>query len=162
MPKKNKTLIIFRHGKPESSYNVELDHDRQLVEYGKEMSRRAGEFINPLVLPKVMVLCSTAARAVGTAKAAFNDKYNVKIDKELYLAPAQIVINKISAVPEENNTVIVVGHNPGLTETVLRLSNGRLDNLPMAGVCVIKYKIVSWTDIGKSKGEFIGFWHPGL
>ena len=57
------------------------------------------------------------------------------------------------------NKAIIVGHNPGLTNIVNKLTNLKLDNLPTSGIVIIVFDVDNWKKINYKSGlvEWIKF-----
>jgi phosphohistidine phosphatase len=64
----------------------------------------------------------------------------------MYLASATRWMKYIESIDEKNTSVMLVGHNPGLTELV-NICGYSLDNLPTCGVVVFRYE-------GAHRGNF--------
>ena len=106
-----------------------------------------------------IVLSSTALRAVETIeiiKPSFIDT-EIIYKKELYTFDDQIMLDFISKINDDLSSVLIVGHNPAIQETVLRLSetdqNSNLLNrvehkYPTAAFCTLTSNIDSWTNTG--------------
>ena len=58
-----------------------------------------------------------------------------------------------------NNNAIIVGHNPGLTNIINKLTNLKLDNLPTSGIVIIVFDVDNWKNINYKSGlvEWIKF-----
>ena len=106
-----------------------------------------------------IVLSSTALRAVETIeiiKPAIKDTMIV-YKKELYTFDDQIMIEFISKINDDISSVLIVGHNPAIQETVLRLArtdqNANLLNrvehkYPTAAFCTLTSTIEKWAHAG--------------
>ena len=106
-----------------------------------------------------IVLSSTALRAVETIeiiKLSFIDT-EIIYKKELYTFDDQIMLDFISKISDDLSSVLIVGHNPAIQETVLRLSetdqNSNLLNrvehkYPTAAFCTLTSSIDKWTNVG--------------
>ena len=106
-----------------------------------------------------IVLSSTALRAVETIEIIKPSIVDTEIiyKKELYTFDDQIMLEFISKISDELSSVLIVGHNPAIQETVLRLSetdqNSNLLNrvehkYPTAAFCTLTSNIDSWTNTG--------------
>jgi len=66
------------------------------------------------------IISSNARRTVETVKILLEknkwDPGILNLDKELYLASAKLLTEKIQSQSESINDLIIVGHNPGLSE----------------------------------------------
>ena len=106
-----------------------------------------------------IVLSSTALRAVETIEIIKPSIKDTKIiyKKELYTFDDQIMIEFISKINDDISSVLIVGHNPAIQETVLRLArtdqNANLLNrvehkYPTAAFCTLTSKIEKWGHAG--------------
>lgn len=156
----SKTLVIFRHGK--SSWNNPFlgDFDRTLNERGREQTPKMAKLLSEIVTPEKMFV-SSAKRTMETAELILSssgfDPAIVSFSKDLYLADIRIICHFLKTIPKSINSVMFVGHNPGLTDLVNALSTYTLDNLPTASFAVIKWEKQTWEEIATSyyKGELV-------
>ena len=106
-----------------------------------------------------IVLSSTALRAVETIEIIKPSIKDTKIiyKKELYTFDDQIMIEFISKINDDISSVLIVGHNPAIQETVLRLArtdqNANLLNrvehkYPTAAFCTLTSSIEKWAHAG--------------
>ena len=106
-----------------------------------------------------IVLSSTALRAVETIEIIKPSIEDTKIiyKKELYTFDDQIMMEFISKITDEISSVLIVGHNPAIQETVLRLArtdqNANLLNrvehkYPTAAFCTLTSTIEKWAHSG--------------
>jgi len=106
-----------------------------------------------------IVLSSTALRAVETIEIIKPSIKDTKIiyKKELYTFDDQIMIEFISKINDDISSVLIVGHNPAIQETVLRLArNDQNANLlnrvehkyPTAAFCTLTSTIEKWAHAG--------------
>jgi len=117
-----KRLILMRHGKTERS-NPGGDFERRLTERGREDAALMGRLLADEGLGPDLALVSTARRTMETwaeAACAFPTARMISL-KTLYHAPAERILGEIEGVAGEAETVLVVGHNPGLHELVILL-----------------------------------------
>jgi phosphohistidine phosphatase len=158
-----KTLLVLRHAKS-SSYNSALDdHVRPLNKRGRRDGPRMGELLRKYGLIPDVVISSDAVRAQLTAKAVVEAaRYagEILLDHRLYLASAADILSLLRTVREKAETVMIVGHNPGLEELVAQLTGDRQD-LPTAALAQIVLPIDQWGDLRRStRGTLLGHWLP--
>ena len=102
-----------------------------------------------------IVLSSTALRAVETIEIIKPSIKDTKIlyKKDLYTFDDQIMLEFISKITDDISSVLIVGHNPAIQETVLRLSEtDQKSNLlnrvehkyPTAAFCTLTSSIEKW------------------
>lgn len=115
-----RTLVLMRHAKSDYPGGV-ADHDRPLAPRGVREAGLAGEWLRSGLPPVDLVLCSTATRARETlartglsAPARFVDR--------LYDAVPGTVIDEINCVDDAVATLLVVGHEPAMSNVALGLA----------------------------------------
>lgn len=156
----------MRHGK--SSWDdAELsDFDRGLNSRGK---RDVPQMANRLLLRDFspqQVLCSSSRRTRKTWKLLAEhckwDSFDVEFADELYLASVQSIVQKIASCADKVSKLMLIGHNPGLTDFLNLYSEAQLDNLPTSGMCALTYPIQSWEELNQLKGKVVWFDYPKL
>lgn len=147
-------LFLLRHGK--SSYDADTDFERGLKERGKNDSKNLSEFLlKENCLPKT-ILTSSAKRAYKTAKiliehSSFDGEF-LKSD-DLYLASMREILSQIYQFKDSTASLMIVGHNPGLTELV-NYFGIRLDNLPTCGLLCINFELNDYSKISPENAKF--------
>ena len=158
-----KTLLVLRHAK--SSWNNPAldDHERPLNKRGRRVAPRIGELVRQYGLIPDVVLSSDAVRARLTAEAvAEAARYagEILLDPRLYLASPADIRSLLATVRENAETVMIVGHNPGLEKLVEQLTGERQD-LPTATLVQIGLPIDQWRDLNLStRGTLVCLWRP--
>ena len=153
-----KTLYLMRHAK--SSWKKPLpDHERPLNRRGKRAAERIGrELVRRRLFPE-LILASDAKRARATAKRllrAFTAeaKPPLQLDPALYEADALTILEEIAATDEKIGDLLVIGHNPGISELAVLLTGDRsLEWLPTGAVIGMKIKGKGWKEIAPGDGE---------
>ena len=158
-----KTLLVLRHAK--SSWNDPAldDHERPLNERGRRDAPRMGELVREYGLMPDIVISSDAVRAQLTAEAvaaAAGYPGEIVLDERLYIASADEILSLLRTVRENAETIMIVGHNPGLEELVEHLTGERQD-LPTATLAQIALPIDQWRHLKLStRGTLLGHWRP--
>ena len=159
-----KKLFIVRHAKSSWSHPELDDFDRPLNRRGKKNALEMGQRLSDRnVMPDELVT-SPARRAAATAKRiAGQISYPLeKINKNdrLYHGSTNDMINIIQSRAHETDTLMLFGHNPGLTDLANDLSGSDIYNIPTCGIAEINFEVSSWMEIGAGKGELISFDYP--
>lgn len=153
-----KQLIILRHGKAEHDSMAKDDYDRILTDRGRRNAAAMGEYILKKTGVPDLILSSSAKRAHETARYAAQHigypEKEIQNVQNLYFAPARWILNVVSKLPEEINSCLYVGHNPGVTDLVNDLGV-RLDNLPTASAVCFEFNIDSWAKISAERANFM-------
>jgi len=158
-----KTLLVLRHAK--SSWNEPAldDHERPLNKRGRRDAPRMGELLREHGLIPDVVISSDAVRARLTAEAvagAAGYAGAIVLDPRLYLAGPADILSLLQRVRGKAETVMIVGHNPGLEELVEQLTGERQD-LPTATLAQIGLPIDQWRDLKLStRGRLVDLWRP--
>jgi phosphohistidine phosphatase len=62
-------------------------------------------------------------------------------------------MNVLSKLPDNINSCIFVGHNPGLTDLINSLGV-QLDNLPTASTACFEFNVDSWREVSTDQANF--------
>lgn len=115
-----RTLLLMRHAK--SSYPPGVaDHERPLAPRGIREAGLAGDWLRANAPRIDAVLCSTATRARQTLANAGVDA-TVRYSERLYGATPGMMIDEINAVADAVNTLLVVGHEPTVSDLAIGLA----------------------------------------
>jgi phosphohistidine phosphatase len=157
-------LILLRHGKSSWDDARLDDFERPLAPRGlrnvPEMGRRLAQRGQ---LPD-RIVSSTAVRALGTARAfareiGFREDHIIESPK-LYLSGPHEILAIARQTPAAARTLMIVGHNPGLTELGNMLDDVRLDNMPTAGMLCVEFDASDWAGIEPAQARFAWFDYP--
>jgi phosphohistidine phosphatase len=159
-----KTLFLLRHAKS-SWKDAELaDVDRPLNKRGKrdaaEMARRLAARLDP---PEVIVT-SPAFRALATATVMAAGigiaPSAIEVHGHLYDAGTDELMDAIRALSDDFSRVMLVGHNPGVTETVNLLAGASIENVPTCGVAVLGLDVRTWAEVRGESATLLEFDYP--
>jgi phosphohistidine phosphatase len=158
-----KTLLILRHAKS-SWKDVSLaDHDRPLNKRGKRDAPRMGKLLREQDLVPDRIISSTAKRARNTAKAvakACDCEDKVELTSEFYHAGPGAYLAVLQNVSDDDQRVMVVGHNPGMEALVTHLT-GRMETMPTAALAHVALPIEKWDELDyEVQGELLHLWRP--
>jgi phosphohistidine phosphatase len=77
----------------------------------------------------------------------------VQQDERLYLASPKDMLAVIRELGEKARHLMVVGHNPGITEFADRISSERgVDNMPTCAVYTLHFEIAAWSELEWDSG----------
>lgn len=124
-------LVLFRHGHSEEK--IDDDINRYLTVHGKKGVQHTAKELQRLGLLPQKIFASPATRTTQTAeqieKILIKPKSYTEIQPTLYHAVATDLLTFIETWQEELTAVILVGHNPGLSECARLLSKQSLPDL---------------------------------
>lgn len=114
------TLLLMRHAKSDYPAGV-VDHERPLAPRGTREAKLAGEWLRSSAPSVDAVLCSTATRTRETLARTRVDAPVTFADR-LYDAVPGTVIDEINGVDDEVTTLLVIGHEPAMSNVTLGLA----------------------------------------
>ena len=158
-----KTLLILRHAKSDWGDASLPDHDRSLSKRGKVDAPRMGELIREQGLMPNLILSSTAKRARRTAELAAEGcgyEGEILLSRDMYDAGPEEYIEAINVMAENEEILMVVGHNPGMEELVDVLTDESV-TMTTANLAQIELPIQSWRDLREHPGgKLLNLWRP--
>ena len=169
-----KQLILVRHAKSGWGAAGSPDFDRTLSNQGqRDAETMAGRMalklsLNPPEVPPKLdrIICSSAQRTRTTAETlAAKINYpvaDIELDKNLYLAELDTWLETIHCLPEQLQFVVMVGHNPALTELANYLGDSPITGMPPCGMLYLKFDVTEWQQIGSTKPTEEFFDYPAL
>lgn len=158
-----KTLILIRHAKSSWDDPDLDDFDRPLNARGMRDAPKMGKRLKEKGLAPDRVMSSPANRALTTAglfaQAMQLPSGLIKKEKKLYHASADEMLALVRALPDEEDCIFLVGHNPGLTDFANELqTEEEINNIPTAGIVAIKFDLQHWKSVKAETGE-LAFYH---
>jgi phosphohistidine phosphatase len=158
-----KTLIILRHAKSDWGDPQLSDLDRPLNARGRAAAEAVGSELKRRGLGFDHVIASPAIRVRQTLdhlREGYGDFPEPRFIAELYQASLETLLDCITQAPDEYSSLLLVGHNPGLQQLVLKLTPNDVSGLrsrviegyPTAAAAVIRSGGASWSEL--DGGEF--------
>lgn len=167
-----KILGLLRHAKSDWDDMNQRDFDRGLNARGRKGSGVIGAHIRSHGIKWDKVIASPAVRVKLTLEGALPEIAPV-YDQKLYLASYDTIVETIEAHAgsgaDEANTILVVGHNPGLQDTLLELVSPSKENdlfreavvkFPTAAYAVLECDIEHWSQLKRYCAELVHFARP--
>ncbi len=156
-----KTLIIIRHSKSSWKDHSLSDFDRPLNKRGKKDAKKMSFELSEKIKKVDLLLSSSSKRTTQTSNY-FLDSIDVRsniFSENLYHSSSDLIFDFVLKINNKYNKTIIVGHNPGLTNIVNKLTNLKLDNLPTSGIVIIVFDVDNWKKINYKSGlvEWIKF-----
>lgn len=151
-----KVLFLVRHGQSSWDDAALSDRERPLTEKGKRDAVKMGKRLAAADVEVDMILSSPARRARSTARAIAKrlgfERKRIVLDERLYAGAAAELLAAVLEVADDCRRVMLVGHNPELSELVQRLS-GKDTNLPTCAVAELRFEVKAWAKIGRDRLE---------
>ncbi|HRX28546.1 MAG TPA: histidine phosphatase family protein [Saprospiraceae bacterium] len=162
-----KKIYLIRHAKSDWGNSNLRDHDRPLNERGISNAKAMADFASRKLEKPQLIMTSTAKRAEATAQYFINAfaglSFGVQEKSELYHSTEEEILNILSLVDDEINTVYLFAHNPGLTFFANEINtNIYIDNVATTGILDINYAGDSWLDISFDSLKLIDYYYPKM
>lgn len=160
-----KRLTLLRHAKSSWRDHDLPDRERPLSSRGERDAPAMGLRMKAHKARPSLILTSNAVRAKTTAKIVarilgYPEEF-LQIERALYLASPDGILSVIAAQDERFADLVVVGHNPGMTELANRLlPNLGLENLPTSGVVAIDFEAEHWSDLESAERHLLYYDYP--
>lgn len=167
-----KTLFLLRHAKSGFDEPPVRDVDRQLNAKGRRAARTIGRHLRDTDARFDHVLASPARRVSETlaeVEAGYARPLKAVVEKRLYLACPETLLDLVHALPAEANAALLVGHNPGLEELVLLLVPDAADQplrddvelkFPTASVAELAFDGEDWRAVKPNAATLKRFTRP--
>ncbi len=161
-----KTLTLMRHAKSSWKEAVQSDLERPLLEKGLKRTRLIIDFLQGKEFIPEMILTSHAVRALETARImayVFNvpdDK--LRIEKSIYTASAEEYFDQFFDIPRQISHVLLVGHNPAITNFANRFLQQKIDYLPTSGIVSISFETGRWEELPLAGHRLLFITYPKM
>jgi len=155
-----KTLYLFRHGDAEENSSGS-DYERELTEKGRKYSAQLGDHLKETGIIADLIISSGAPRAKSTAEIAAGaigyPLEDISINEMLYSSgnPEDILALLLS-MPHETSSVMLVGHNPLLSDFILYICRSCYGlSMKKSSVVKIEFDLPDWGSIGYRSGGLV-------
>lgn len=159
-----KDLILIRHAKSSWKDAGLDDRERPLNKRGERDAPEMGARLARRRSRPDLIVSSPAVRALETARIIARKlgypRKDIVVKDRLYGAGVVELIDVIRNAPESVATLMLFGHNPGLTELANHLGPRPIPNLPTCGVLHLKFEADVWPVVGYARGDEVLFDFP--
>ena len=156
-----KRLILMRHAEAGWHINID-DHERPLSTSGIRDAKKIGLWLKEKKYIPDEVILSTSTRTRETFNGLLLECVPT-LEKSLYLADANHMKSMLQKL--RSNTVILLGHNPGVSELAYELiqndeKHAHFIDFPAASTLVIDFNVGHWSKIKSDSAKFVDFITP--
>lgn len=159
-----KRLYLLRHAKSSWDDTSIEDFKRPLNKRGQRDAPAMGRRFRERGYLPDRIVASPAERAYDTARTVARELgyalADIVKDDELYLASRAVLLDCVHATPDALGSLMLVAHNPGLTDLANTLTSQRIDNLPTCGLYCADFSIRRWRDLAPGNGTLVCFEYP--
>lgn len=142
-------LVLVRHAKSDWGDPGLPDHERPLNARGTANAPMMARRLADTGITVDRIVSSTAVRARTTA-AAFGAALGCEVELEphLYDSSANTLLEAAVAAGTEAraHTIMLVAHNPGITDLASRLSAGGIEHMPTCAVARFVWATDDWNE----------------
>lgn len=161
-----KKLHLIRHAKASRDLSIDNDHDRPLTARGINDCALMATALQDLGLYAEQVLCSSARRCRETYQGLLQYGLNLAeptIEQALYSFDVQELLEYLSRNDQLGDEVVLIGHNPALTDLCNQLGDHPLDNLPTCGYACLELSTSDWWLFDEHhSGELVHLLYPSM
>lgn len=167
-----KILGLFRHAKSDWDDPRARDFDRPLNRRGKKGAAVMGRHIRHYGQRWDRILASPAVRSAETIEVATQGTGNnlpINWDRRVYLASSATLLDLLREQDDSLNSVLMVGHNPGLEDLIFDLvpddgSSPLRDiveqKFPTAAFAVMHLPVDRWADLAENSAALVHLTRP--
>jgi phosphohistidine phosphatase len=145
-----KKIFLLRHSDAEYSSSTGMDFDRKLTILGIEkVLQYRTDYLKIIAVDAVF--CSTASRTKETWKLLNLNLGTCSFHSELYGASSDELIHFIQGIPNVFSRVLLIGHNPGLSDLASYLTD-EFYSLKTGQLLKIELEALDWKMISRGIG----------
>lgn len=145
-----KTLILLRHAKSDWYSDARGDSDRPLNHRGRKDAPNVGKWFGKNRICPDRIVCSSAERTRETLELVLREAQwsdaDVQYDSDLYLASENQILNIAKDNLTDVDSVMLVGHNPGMDYTLMGLCPNVSANLDGKLMTTAAFAIIDCDD----------------
>ena len=152
-------LYLLRHAKSSWKDDSLADFDRPLKGRGRDAAERMGKRLASETLQDAVLICSPAARTRETAQIMLKHsrlQMDQRFDERIYEASLRDLLQVVAEIPDDKQTAMLIGHNPGFEE-LLAFLTGEARRMPTCALAKIKLEVESWKDARGGEGSLQSF-----
>jgi len=161
-----KSLLLVRHAKSDWEDNTVKDFDRELSIRGRRTAPKMANHLKVDGFQPDLIISSPAQRAKSTTQFIVEqlelDESKLLFEQDIYEASVRVLLRIINDLPNNLNTIALVGHNPGLTYLTELITGEEIGNLPTFGVVKINFDFDEWEMVSQATGSLEYFIYPKM
>ena len=152
-----KTVYMVRHAKSAWDKPDIPDHFRKLAPRGEEDLKKVAKHLKMKFVNPELIITSSATRALESAKIVALELHypldQININSTFYRAGKEEILETLVDLPNEIDSVMLVGHNPTFTVfyNAFVEPENKIENLPTSAVAAIRFKIDQWEEIESAR-----------
>ena len=162
-----KTLVAVRHAEAEEKQIFQNDFDRHLTIQGRIDAEMMGLGLQEKNIKPDLIIASPAQRTRETseilAKNLACPLEHILLKERIYNGSSHDITDTLlfSDIPDEVETIFIIGHNPGISYFALHIARGLpISYLPPCGMVGVQTVAGHWADFSFLNSTFLFFDFP--
>jgi phosphohistidine phosphatase len=163
-----KRIYLLRHAKSSWDDPTLADEDRPLAPRGRRAAKVMARHLRRREIAPEVVVCSPSRRTRQTLTRiapGLGKNADVQIKPELYAGSAAALLEVLHEVPDEVDSMMLIGHNPGIQDLALSLARAGSESMrvrnkfPTAALATLEFN-ASWRELAPGSAELVSFVKP--
>ncbi|NND82994.1 MAG: hypothetical protein HKN50_11250 [Gammaproteobacteria bacterium] len=156
-------LLLVRHAKSSWKFPELSDHDRPLNKRGRRDVPRMAAYLAKRNEPLDAIYSSSAVRALAYAtQLAEACEVPLIETSELYTFSAEKLLSFARNLPESQQGVALVSHNPATEIAIEQLSGQTFNKVPTGAIAAFDYAAPHWQQLAPQQCQLDYFMAPKL
>lgn len=158
-----KHLVLMRHAQADDPIHGQQDWERPLTRRGMHDAAEMARRLKTRKWRPDLMLVSPALRTRQTAEAVIKlfPHAAVAYPEDLYLASCKQLMHILHEHGHDAAHLLVIGHNPGISEFADALSQERpIDAMPTAACVCASFDIAEWKELAAASGVNVELDYP--
>jgi phosphohistidine phosphatase len=162
-----KHLILMRHAEAQPEQLSRTDRDRFLTQTGMQDLENIRKKLQGRVEGLELLLCSNAKRTRQTLdgiKPVLPSVTQVAFEDKLYNATCQGLMERVRALPDDVEFVMIIAHNPGIGEFTSLVQPGAEKQpprgFPTSSVALLDGDFACWAEASPTRFKLQSFLVP--
>lgn len=157
-----KTLYIIRHAKSSWKDIAMDDFERPLNQRGKDDALLMANKLVELDICPDLIISSPSKRTkctIAIIAPQIGYKKEIVYDNKIYESNMENLKRVVRNIDDKNNTVFLLGHNPGLNMFAEDLC-GFVKNIATTGIVAISFDCNRWSEISHENSNLSEYIYP--
>lgn len=158
-----KRLYLVRHAKSGEHPGLR-DEDRPLNDRGLSDALFMAHWLMGAIDTPDRIMASTAVRARQTAvvfaRIFHVPEQDIQLEQRIYEASVLNLLRITTSFSDTLNSIILVGHNPGITDYIRVLTDHFTDEMATCSIAALSLEVQSWQETASGTGHLDFMVHP--
>lgn len=153
-----KVIFLMRHADASPS-NGNPDISRLLSERGKKDAYKVADKLQKSQLIPEIILVSNAKRCFETSEILqevwHEQQPKIEVHSEIYENDSDSLMEMVKMQQTNNDSVMILGHNPSVTDLANEFSKDMHPGMVPACVLVYQFDVENWNEVALHQGKFV-------